>query len=176
MNNGLYFTTAETGYGAATADKIVRDLWSNPAPPPAILAAITVAHAHDLPELERQLRASAPKPKGPHPPTKVSKAAVGYAIVRQGRWVVGCPFCQYHYQFAHRSDPRFFCCDCGNAPVKGQWVAVQWIDNPQDVETELLKRTDPFNQNWEWGESIGDLVMENAENGVSRLVIAREMP
>lgn len=177
MNSELKFLTAENGYGAPTADHVVRDMWSNPKGDAQLLSVLALAKEAGIDrELEAVLSKYLPKPKGPHPPNAVSKEAVAYAIVRQARWVVKCPFCEYHYQYAHRSDPRFFCCDCGNAPVNGKWVGVQWIDNPQDVEAELLKRTNPYNQNWEWGESIGDLVVENAENGVSRLVIAREMP
>lgn len=141
----MQFTTAETGYGKGPED-VVRDIWSGPTDPAG----------NPLP------------PLGPHPPAEISTEAVGHAIVRQRRWVVLCPWCP-SAQYAHTTDKRFFCVECGNAAVGGKWVAVEWPPNPEEIERTLMVRPSD-NRNWEWGETVADLVAENFEHGVGGLV------
>lgn len=140
---GLSFTTAENGYGVSTMDDLVRRHWSGPDEPAV--------------------------PLGPHP-REVSTEAVAHAIVRQSRWVVLCPWCP-GVEYAHSTDKRFFCIECGNAAVGGKWISVEWPANAEAIELHLSVRTVPSTRSWEWGESIGDLAVENAQNGVSGLVI-----
>lgn len=141
----LSFTTAESGYGVQSMDDLVRRLWSAPT---------------DV------LGDPAP-PLGPHP-REHSPGVVAHAIVRQSRWVVLCPWCP-SAEYAHFADRRFFCVECGNAAVSGKWVAVEWPKNPEEIELHLSVRADPTTRGWEWGERIGDLAVENAENGASGL-------
>jgi len=108
-------------------------------------------------------------------PTETTEAAVAYAIVRQSRWVVVCPWCPSAL-YAHSTDKRFFCVECGNAAVGGKWVKVEWPPNPEEIELSLSLRAVPHTRNWEVGETVADLAVENAEHGgdgASGLVIAR---
>lgn len=140
----LRLTTAETGYGAQTMDAVVERLWSNP-------GTIEAPRA----------------PLGPHP-HEDSSDAIAHAIVRQSRWVIICPWCP-SAQYAHSTDKRFFCVECGNAAVDSKWVSVEWPKDPEAIEGHLSLRPDPTTRNWEWDENVGDLAMENAEHGVSGL-------
>jgi hypothetical protein len=137
----LVLTTAETGYGYPTMEGVVEWLWSNP-PEPG-------------------------KPRGDHPRGH-SREVVAHAIVRQSRWVVLCPWCP-SAQYAHTTDRRFFCVDCGNVALEGKWISVEWPAEPEAIEQQLAVRPEPGTRNWEWGEALADLMYENAQHGVSKL-------
>lgn len=164
----LSFTTAESGYHASDMDQVVRELWSAPSLPREHQAILEVARTAGVHQQIADLLAP-PEPKGPHP-REHSGEAIAHAIVRQSRWVVLCPWCP-SAQYAHTTDRRFFCVECGNAAVGGKWVTVEWPKNPEEIELHLSVRSDPNTRSWEWGESIGDLAVENAEHGASGLVL-----
>lgn len=162
----LMFTTAETGYHVRTMDDLVRKHWSAPEAP-EILILIALAKKAGIEDQVRHVL-TPPEPKGPHP-VEVSTEAIAHAIVRQSRWVVVCPWCP-GAEYAHTSDKRFFCIDCGNVAVDGKWIGVEWPDNPEEIEAHLMLRPVPDTRNWEWGEKSTDLIVENFDHGVSSLV------
>jgi hypothetical protein len=88
-------------------------------------------------------------------------AASALAVrVNHGRWVIDCPDCG-GAQLACRTDPRFFCTDCGNAAVGGAWRPVRWPADAAGVEAALGAR--PLGlQNWTEDEPVGLLRAENA--------------
>ena len=98
-------------------------------------------------------------------PTSTTSKTTVYAHVNHGRWSVRCPWCNSS-QNASRDDHRFFCVECGNAAVSGQWVTVVWPNEVAAIEEVLSKRPDVKNHNWLPGESVADLVADNNEHGV----------
>jgi hypothetical protein len=102
----------------------------------------------------------------PFVPQSVAPGVKAQACVSSGRWVIRCPFCTG----AQLADPgrssRFFCVDCLNASVGGQWVVVTWPPEVHEIEATLDPRPEP-NQNWELGESVEDLQVENVAHGVA---------
>lgn len=104
-------------------------------------------------------------------PTEIDPAVTAHAIVRQSRWVVLCPWCP-SAALASTEDHRFFCVSCGSAPVGGKWINVEWPDYLEQIEASLALRADPTTRNWELGERVGNLAIENAEHGESGLVLS----
>jgi hypothetical protein len=98
-------------------------------------------------------------------PTGASPAIFAEAEVNHGRWIVRCPFCP-GAQYASRTDPRFLCVDCGNAPIEGDWIRVEWPVRPDAIEAALALRPQFANMNWLPTESLTDLQRENAEHGL----------
>ena len=86
------------------------------------------------------------------------------AYVNEGRWVVDCPCSSA--QLACRTDPRFFCYECGNSWADGKWATVIWPAEQDEIERLLLQRPDPRTRNWEPQESSFDLAVENYDHGV----------
>lgn len=78
-----------------------------------------------------------------------------------GRWVADCPRCPSALQMAPQ-DPFFKCLDCG-APAEVVWP-------PEEIrlsiERLLLMRPRVEWQSWEPGETLTDLMKENALLGV----------
>jgi hypothetical protein len=85
-----------------------------------------------------------------------------HAFVNAGRWLVQCPRCN-GAQFAFQNDPWFLCTDCPDGHV---WRTVVWPKERRNLEAELLVRPDRETRSWRLGESIADLVKQNAEHGV----------
>lgn len=97
-------------------------------------------------------------------PTAISTKATAYARVDLGRWIVDCPWCK-SAQHASREDHRFFCVECGNVAVDGQWITVQWPVEWQDVEAVLRSRPSAGNQWFTPGqETLADLEAENIQH------------
>ena len=74
-----------------------------------------------------------------------------------------CPFpgCN-SAQMASFTDRRFFCCDCANAAVGGQWVEVVWPANHTEVENWVASR--PFDvRHWFPGETAEDIRWQDDE-------------
>jgi hypothetical protein len=88
------------------------------------------------------------------------------AWVSGGRWIVMCP-CG-GAQLASREDHRFFCVDCLNAQVGGQWRTVSWPDDAAAIEAALLRRPESYTRTWLPTETLTDLLAENAEHGVTQ--------
>lgn len=96
----------------------------------------------------------------------LSNKATTYARVDLGRWIVDCPWCK-SAQHASREDQRFFCVECGNAAINGQWAQVQWPNEWEDIENLLSARPDKGNQWWTPGETLAGLQAENDTHGVN---------
>jgi hypothetical protein len=103
---------------------------------------------------------------------------VTHARLDWGRWVVDCPWCA-SAQHASREDHRFFCVECGNAAVRGQWISVVWPDDAEIARVEELLSCRPSKDNQFWTptwatfapprfarEEIDVLVVENKVHGV----------
>jgi len=102
----------------------------------------------------------------PHIPTTEQVAASSNVQVRanHGRWIVDCPFCP-SAQVASFDDRRFFCTDCGNKTVDGKWLEIEWPSEAEQIDAVLGTRP-PENANWQVGESIAQLHVENADHGL----------
>jgi hypothetical protein len=98
-------------------------------------------------------------------PTEVDRHVVATAEVRDGRWLVRCPWCP-SAQETSPSDRRFWCVGCANIAVGGKWVRVQWPKDWDAAEDELLKRP-PENRHFLPGESVADLRRENVAHEVA---------
>lgn len=93
--------------------------------------------------------------------TLLQRLGVAYARANWGRWIADCPspFCLSALQL-QRHQPWYVCPDCGEA---GEIV---WPEHLEDVERLLMMRPDPFTRNWEPGESLQDLYLENLDHGI----------
>ena len=97
------------------------------------------------------------------PPDAAVSDRVAVVRVERGMWVVDCP-CR-GAQMACRTDHRVFCPDCQNQHSdQGYWVRVQWPSDWQMVEDALAPRP-RYNQNWNPGEDLSGLWLENLANG-----------
>ena len=125
-------------------------------PPQRIVWRSAAEHRGQVPlSPERKLEVIADR--SVHPTVKAM------AYVNAGRWVVGCPFpgCN-SAQMASFTDRRFFCCDCANAAVGGQWVEVVWPANHTEVENWVASR--PFDvRHWFPGETAEDIRRQDNE-------------
>lgn len=100
--------------------------------------------------------------------------AIGVSLVpriNHGMWIVDCPNLACNSaQLAGPDGPghdRFFCVDCLNADVAGQWIQVDW-PSPSDVaavEAALDARPSLITRNWDHTETIGALLVENVVHG-----------
>lgn len=126
---------------------------------------------------EYHARLFLPPPRGlwhrtdvaPFRPQDISKDVVVAPTVNHGRWLIDCPGedCT-GAQLAHPDRALFFCVDCLNEDVGGDWVSVQWPDEADDVERVLGARRSK-NRNWIPVETVGDLWAENVRAAVSQL-------
>lgn len=88
--------------------------------------------------------------------------AIVYAYVNHGRWVVSCPDC-HNAQLACATDHRFLCNECGNTSIGNLWRPVEWPADPQRIANLLENRPREY-QNWNPGEDVRLLAIENLEN------------
>jgi hypothetical protein len=92
------------------------------------------------------------------------KASAVHARANHGRWIVDCPDCS-NAQMACPSDHRFMCNECANALNGGFWRPVIWPKNRPEIDKLLMVR--PLaNRNWDPGETVVLLKLENKANGV----------
>ena len=91
----------------------------------------------------------------------IFREAKAFASVNGGRWLVMCPFTGCNgAQYASFHDRRFWCVDCENRAVAGQWVEVVWPSNLRDIENLLMVR--PQNaMHWHPGETVEELAEQN---------------
>lgn len=84
-----------------------------------------------------------------------------FAEANWGRWVVRCPRCPSALDGVP-GDPAFRCWECGAT------AAVDWPPEATvaGVERLLLMRPDVTTRNWLPGETLIDLVVENAAHGI----------
>jgi len=98
----------------------------------------------------------------------LSEGTVAFAVVNAGRWIVHCPLPGCNgAQYASVQDHRFWCVDCNNKAVAGQWIKVAWPDNVEDIEQALLQRPREA-QHWLFGETVADLIEQNRQHGVGK--------
>jgi hypothetical protein len=91
----------------------------------------------------------------------VAIPGVAYARAEWGRWIADCPapYCRSALNLAlHQTIYR--CWECETV------AEVVWPTYAQDIERILMMRPDPTTRNWFPGESLHDLVWENAVHGI----------
>lgn len=132
---------------------------ATPGPAPATLRALLLAF----------YPAATIAPSGRRSPT----ASPLVAEVDRGAWVARCdcgmpglpaPGC-----VVRLDDPWGWCVRCGNGAVGGGWRPVV-IPPPAEraaIEAVLTERPDPETRNWRPGETVGELVAENAAHGLA---------
>lgn len=86
------------------------------------------------------------------------------ALVNDGRWLVQCRCGSA--QLVDPNEPRFFCVECLNDHVGGQWVAVRFPGDTGAIEEALEQREHRGAMNWRPGETVEDLLAENEAHGV----------
>lgn len=94
------------------------------------------------------------KPQG----TTANPALLVHA--NHGSWQTLCPFCP-SAQHAAETDPWFYCADCQNEAVNHQLIPVVWPLNQAEIEAALMLRPDPETRNWEPGETITALHLQD---------------
>ena len=84
------------------------------------------------------------------------------ARINASRWLVVCPTCGAG-QLASPDFRLFFCVDCLNVEVGGQWIPVRWPTAKERaaIEEVLNARPNPETRSWDTNETIGLLVAEN---------------
>lgn len=102
----------------------------------------------------------------PPPLDQVSDAAPLAARIYQGWWIVDCP-CR-GADFVWLATPLVWCGSCGNAQLGGLWRRVVLPDETERraIEAALLARPLHASRNWIPGETVADLLAENAEHGL----------
>ena len=100
----------------------------------------------------------------PPPLTDVSEADPLPARVYRGQWIVDCP-CR-GAGFVWVAEPITWCGSCGNRALGGSWRRVELPEDRAAIEVVLLERPDPDTRNWEPGETVAELIGENAANGI----------
>lgn len=87
-----------------------------------------------------------------------------YVEANWGRWVARCPrqWCTNAMQ-VEPGDSAFICLGAGGC---GWTAALVWPPDPPAIELLLMMRPVPRTRNWMPGESLEDLIAENARHGV----------
>lgn len=87
-----------------------------------------------------------------------------------GRWVARCPrpWCTNAIAL-NPGDTQF---ECAAADGCGQVADVIWPPDPAAIEALLLMRPVPATRNWLPGETLADLIAENAAHGVFSRALA----
>jgi hypothetical protein len=93
--------------------------------------------------------------------------------VNDGRWIWLCP-CGFGSEHdpprgggvAFVALPLGWCPRCRNVDVGGRWRWLRFPVEREAIEVALGLRPDPSTRNWWPGETVDELVRENAENGV----------
>lgn len=96
--------------------------------------------------------------------TELAIPGLAYAEANWGRWLARCPagLCSNAIQI-HRWQQRFECAGEGNC---GWTTRIQWPDDPEMTEAILGLRPDVRTRNWLPGETLDDLLAENAQHGL----------
>lgn len=157
------FLTAETDHAldldtaharhAALADAGIARLLQIAGPPPWPLPVIVALRHWQCRDLAPDL------------PDAVAADQPVLAVLAQSRWVAQCPDCA-GAQLAARTDRRLLCSGCGNVIAGRRWRPVVWPDDTDAIEQVLAVRPLAHNRNWHPGETVADLVAENAAHGL----------
>lgn len=86
------------------------------------------------------------------------------AHISNDQWVVDCPDCG-GADVVFERDPLFWCHDCGNARVGGDWRRVVLPGRADEIQEVLSKRSLPQWRNWRYYETTDDLKAQNLERG-----------
>lgn len=90
--------------------------------------------------------------------------AVGARVAARaycGMWIADCERCR-NAERLDRFQPAVMCTYCG-MHIEIVWPAENLVHS---IERLLLMRPLPYTQNWMPGETVADLMRENAEHGV----------
>lgn len=83
----------------------------------------------------------------------------------EGRWCITCPFCNGGEIL--RLDYKFFMCQtCWNRSNGHRLIQVVIPEQFYEIDEVLFKRAREENQNWNFGDTLGFLQMDNAVHGV----------
>jgi hypothetical protein len=93
-------------------------------------------------------------------PSGLMLAGVAYAEANWGRWIARCPRPWCSNAMALEVGQQGFI--CGGWGGCGYAADVIWPPDPQAIEAILAMRPVPRTQNWQQGESLEDLLAENA--------------
>ena len=85
-------------------------------------------------------------------------------VVNHGRWLINCPYCN-SASYA-RDDRLFFCIDCQNSTIGGQYVKTPFPKTKKSIE-RIMEIRPSDNQNWT-NESMAELENEGRSNGMDR--------
>jgi len=94
-------------------------------------------------------------------PGEIAVPRTAPARANWGRWVVGCStsWCTNAWM-PNLGEGEWLCGICGVPTI------IVWPADPIAIEAVLLMRPDPNTRNWEPGETVADLVTQNAEHGI----------
>lgn len=96
--------------------------------------------------------------------TSAAKAA---AYVDKGNWWAKCPARDcWGIEFVDPAAPLFFCCSCLNREFGGAPLWVEFPPEQAEIERLLLRRPNPLNRNWRPHNTLADLRVDNAINGI----------
>jgi hypothetical protein len=106
----------------------------------------------------------------------VPDPVVAVVYMNWGKWVADCPrpFCLNAEQFGRCDDGTigglggelFHCRDDTRHGGCGLTCPAQWPANVEDLEAVILARPVPGTRNWRPGETLDDLIHENAAHGL----------
>lgn len=94
----------------------------------------------------------------------LSPAGVVYAEANHGRWIAKCP--RPDCTNALALDPGQTAFACVAQDGCGQTADVVWPPDPDAIETLLMLRPVPGTRNWLPGETLEQLLEENAAHGL----------
>lgn len=124
------------------------------------------AHEWDYRDLRDQLdrRKVALGQAAPIPqfPDRAARAGV-LVYVNHSRWLWACPTCKAIHMAANTG--RGFCTNCWNAG--DGWYPLFFPAERLDLERILDARPDPASRNWQPGETLRELELENRAYGVA---------
>lgn len=98
----------------------------------------------------------------------VADGVAALARVYRGWWDAICPAAGCNgAEYVWREDARLFCHACGNRHAGGRWVAVVFPAELVEIERLLSLRPDELTRNWLPGETVAELVEQNAALGIA---------
>ena len=102
------------------------------------------------------------------PSGRVRAGTRAVARVDHGRWIADCPFGCGGAELVSFDRPLFFCCECRNATVGHDFVAVLVPAEGKrgDIEAALVARPSSTNRHWHPLETVAQLRAENAAHGI----------
>jgi hypothetical protein len=101
------------------------------------------------------------------PAKGVAPKAATRGRVNAGRWIADCPDPNCNgAEYVNLDDPVFFCCECRNARADHRLINIR-LPDPDTIaaiDAALMARPVPATRNWQHGETVDDLLAENADN------------